>query len=234
MVGFDYNQWKKTKEKDGKWLSKKDYIKKKRSKKDLGKFKKLFNDTSRKIIFDTETTGFYNSDKIVEIYLCEIINDVKTDNYLHFYFNPEIEVPKKVVEIHGLDNDFLQDKPLFKDKYKEIIDFIGDSNLVAHNASFDRRMLNNELTRARQKIFAKHNFIDTLKIARYLYPGEKNTQDILCQRFGLLSKDRKIHSAKQDVELLYQIYINFKNMLSIAEEEEGSSGEKKITNFFLY
>ena len=224
MVGFDFKKWKKNKLNNGKWLSKKEYKKTKRKKKDFNKFKNLFKDTSRKIIFDTETTGLGNKDRIIEICLWEIIDDIKTDNFLHFYFNPQMKVPEEAVNIHSLDNDFLKDKPLFEDKYEEIINFIDDSNLIAHNASFDRRMLNNELRRLDQNVFPKHNFIDTLKIARYLYPGEKNNQDILCQRFELLPNDREIHSAKQDVELLYQIYINLKHLLT----------GKEITDFFLY
>ena len=204
MPRFDFKKWKEKKQKQGKWLNKKDY--KKRRKKNFFKFKKLPRDTERKIMFDTETTGLSNNDRIVEICLWEILDDVKTNNYLHFYFNPQVKVPEEVVKIHNLDNEFLRNKPLFKDKCKEILDFIGDSDLIAHNASFDRRMLNNELIRLKENIFPKHNFIDTIKIARYLYPGEKNNQDILCQRFNLLANKRKVHSAKQDVELLYEIY----------------------------
>lgn len=224
MVGFDFRRWKKDKIKQGKWLSKKDYKKGKKKKTDFNLFKKLVRDTQRKVIFDTETTGLGNNDRIIEICLWEIINDNKTDNYLHFYFNPEMIVPEEAVKIHGITDDFLKDKPLFKDKYQEIIDFISDSNLIAHNASFDRRMLNNEFRRIGKNILPKHDFIDTLKAARYLYPKEKNNQDALCQRFNLLDDKRGNHSAKQDVELLYEIYINLKCLLR----------EKKITDFFLY
>lgn len=224
MVGFDYQKWKKEKISKGKWLSKKDYKNKKKKRKDYKFIKSLIRDTERKIFFDTETTGLTNSDKIVEICLWETINDIKTDNYLHFYFNPQQEIPPEVVKIHGLNNDFLKDKPLFSEKCQQIIDFIGDSNLVAHNASFDRRMLNNELARLNKNIFAKHKFIDTLKISRFLFPKEKNNQDALCQRFNILQRDREIHTAKGDVELLYKVYLNLKDKLK----------GKNVIDFFLY
>ena len=114
MVGFDFRRWKKDKIKQGKWLSKKDYKKGKKKKTDFNLFKKLVRDTQRKVIFDTETTGLGNNDRIIEICLWEIINDNKTDNYLHFYFNPEMIVPEEAVKIHGITDDFLKDEMSFK------------------------------------------------------------------------------------------------------------------------
>lgn len=162
----------------------------------------------RYIILDVETTGVYNRDKIIEIALLEIIGNTKTGRHLHYYLNPEINVTFKASYIHTLTNEKLEDKPLFKDVAQEIVDFIGTSKMIAHNAGFDMRMLNNELERVGLKGYSKSRFIDTLKVSRFLYNMSKHNQDALCLRFDInnhMRNSTNIHSALEDVIILYKI-----------------------------
>ena len=163
----------------------------------------------RELVFDTETTGLSNSDKIVELSLIELIDGVKTGRRLHKFFNPEIKISKRASEIHGITNEKLIDAPLFKDTVEDLIRFIGHGTIIAHNAKFDQRMLNNELRRTGWEPYEDDRFIDTLAISRFLFPGEKNNQDALCARFKIDNHNRVttgIHSAYEDTIQLYHVY----------------------------
>jgi DNA polymerase-3 subunit epsilon len=182
------------------------------------------NKIKREIILDTETTGLTNSDRIVEISMIEMIDGIKTGRNFHKFLNPETSITKKAIEIHKITNEFVQNCPKFKEIAEDVIKFIGDATIIAHNSNFDMRMLNNEMERCGWEKYLKTRFIDTLEIARFLFPGEKNNQDALCERFEINNSIRSetgIHSAVEDTALLYQIYQKFLLLLE----------EKKLTPY---
>ena len=163
----------------------------------------------REIVFDTETTGFdpASGDRMVEIGCIEMVNRVATGKDFHAYFNPERDMPASAEKIHGLSSSFLSDKPLFKDKAADLIAFLGEANLVAHNAQFDFGFLNAELTACGQEEISLDRMIDTLAIARKRHPGAKHTLDALCSRYGIDRSHRVLHGALLDAELLAQVYV---------------------------
>lgn len=171
---------------------------------------------NREIILDTETTGLSSNDAIVEISMIELIEGVKTGRRYHKFLNPMIAMSKKAVEIHKITNEKIKDCPKFFDVAEEIIKFIGTATIIAHNAPFDKKMLNNELSRAGWENYSDDRFIDTLEISRFLYPKEKNSQDALCQRFSIDNHNRMetgIHSAAEDTAHLYLIYKELEKQL---------------------
>ena len=164
----------------------------------------------REIVFDTETTGFNFSgdDRIVEIGCVEMINHTPTGKTYHVYINPEREVPEEVVRVHGLTTEFLKDKPTFKEISKEFREFIGDANLVAHNAMFDMNFINAEFKRINMEEISFDRMIDTLAISRKKNPHlAKHNLDSLCQRYGIDNSHRELHGALLDARLLAEVYI---------------------------
>ena len=220
MGKYKYKEWKEKKIKNNTWIPEKEY-RKKMIERNVTPPPNILN---REIILDTETTGLSNNDKIVEISLLETVCGVKTGRKLHFFLNPVTQVSKKAAEIHGLTNEKLEKFPKFFEVAENIINFIGEGNIVAHNAKFDRRMLNNELIRCDKKTFPENRFIDTLKIARFLFPKVPNNQDALCKRFDINNYNRLktgIHSAMEDTIMLYFIYQKMKVLLDEKEMEVG-------------
>ena len=163
----------------------------------------------REIIFDTETTGLSpaGGDRMVEIGCVEMIGRVETGRHFHCYFNPERAMPSEAEAVHGLSTHFLSDKPLFADKVEELLDFIGDSPLVAHNASFDFGFLNHELNSCGRPPVCLTRMVDTLGLARSRHPGAKHSLDALCSRFGVDRSQRVKHGALLDAQLLAQVYV---------------------------
>ena len=163
----------------------------------------------REIIFDTETTGLSpaGGDRIVEIGCIEMIDRVETGRHFHCYFNPQRSMPSEAEAVHGLGETFLSDKPLFADKAEDLLAFIGDSPLVAHNASFDFGFLNHELGRCGRTAVCMTRMVDTLTMARTRHPGAKHSLDALCSRFGVDRSQRVKHGALLDAQLLAQVYI---------------------------
>ena len=163
----------------------------------------------REIVFDTETTGLNPSggDRMVEIGCVEVFNRVETGRHFHAYFNPERDMPFEAQEIHGLSNLFLSDKPRFADLAQELLDFLEDSPLVAHNASFEFGLLNFELDRCGRGAVGMHRMVDTLMLARSRHPGAKHSLDALCVRFGIDRSHRVKHGALLDAQLLAQVYV---------------------------
>lgn len=163
----------------------------------------------REIIFDTETTGLSpaNGDRLVEMGCIELVNRVETGRTYHCYYNPEREMNPAAQAIHGLSDAFLSDKPLFADTVEDLLDFIEDSPLVAHNASFDFAFLNHELSACGRLHVSPARMIDTLAISRSRFPGAKHTLDALCSRFGVDRSHRVLHGALLDAQLLSQVYI---------------------------
>ncbi len=164
----------------------------------------------RELVFDVETTGLSpkNGDKIVEIAFVELINKEITGKELHFYINPLRDVPESAFRVHGLSEDFLKDKPVFKDCAKDIIDFIGKSKLIAHNSDFDMAFLNNEFEMAGFKTFSESRFVDTLKIAKSKYTGIKYSLDNLAKKFNVSLEKREKHGALIDSIILAKVYIH--------------------------
>ncbi len=163
----------------------------------------------REIVFDTETTGLSPAagDRMVEIGCIEMIGRVETGRHFHCYFNPERSMPNEAEAVHGLSDIFLSDKPLFAHKMDELLEFIGDSPLVAHNASFDFGFLNHELGRCGRSPVCMTRMVDTLGLARTRHPGAKHSLDALCTRFGVDRSHRVKHGALLDAQLLAQVYI---------------------------
>ncbi len=163
----------------------------------------------REIIFDTETTGFdpQSGDRMVEIGCIEMIDRVETGNSFHCYYNPQRPMPKSAEEIHGLSDVFLSDKKLFADGAEELLEFLGDANLVAHNAQFDFNFLNAELILCGKTAISQFRMVDTLAIAKVKHPGAKLSLDALCSRYGIDRSHRVKHGALLDAELLTQLYI---------------------------
>jgi DNA polymerase-3 subunit epsilon len=163
----------------------------------------------REIVFDTETTGLNPSggDRMVEIGCVEIFNRVETGRHFHAYFNPERDMPFEAEMVHGLTTTFLSDKPLFADKAEELLEFLEDSPLVAHNAAFDFGFLNHELERCGRAPVSISRMRDTLQLARTKHPGAKHSLDALCVRFGIDRSQRIKHGALLDAQLLAQVYV---------------------------
>jgi DNA polymerase-3 subunit epsilon len=163
----------------------------------------------REIIFDTETTGLNpgGGDRMVEIGCIEIVHRVETGRHFHAYFHPERDMPFEAEMVHGLTNIFLSDKPLFSEKVDELLDFIEDSPLVAHNAAFDFGFLNFELERCGRPPICLSRMRDTLQLARTKHPGAKHSLDALCMRFGIDRSQRTKHGALLDAQLLAQVYV---------------------------
>ncbi len=163
----------------------------------------------REIVLDTETTGFEPSEghRIVEIGAVELENHMPTGNTYHQYINPERNMPREAFEVHGLGDDFLRDKPVFKEIGRSFLDFIGDAKLVIHNAAFDVKFLNFELKRMGLPTIEWSRAIDTLAIARQKFPGSPASLDALCRRFGVDNSAREKHGALLDSEILADVYL---------------------------
>ncbi|WP_225207387.1 DNA polymerase III subunit epsilon [Novosphingobium huizhouense] len=163
----------------------------------------------REIVFDTETTGLdpQGGDRLVEIGCIEMVNRVPTGAVYHCYFNPERDMPAEAEAVHGLSATFLSDKPLFAAKAAELIAFLGDAPLVAHNAGFDFGFLNAELAKIGMAPVDRERMVDTVAIARRKHPGAKLSLDALCTRYGIDRSHRTKHGALLDAELLAQLYV---------------------------
>jgi DNA polymerase-3 subunit epsilon len=163
----------------------------------------------REIVFDTETTGLnpLTGDRLVEIGCVELVNRVETGRTFHAYFNPGRPMPTEAQAVHGLSDMFLSDKPLFSDTCEDLLDFIGEAPLVAHNASFDFGFLNHELGTCGRPLVCLTRMVDTLVLARQRHPGAKHSLDALCTRFGIDRSLRVKHGALIDAQLLAQVYV---------------------------
>ncbi|MHA1549689.1 MAG: DNA polymerase III subunit epsilon [Alphaproteobacteria bacterium] len=163
----------------------------------------------REIVFDTESTGLdpATGDRIVEIGCIELVNHIPSGEKFHRYVNPQRSVPSEAVRVHGLDDAFLADKPLFADIAEDLLAFLDDAILIAHNAAFDQRFLNAELTTIARPIIPDERMVDTLALARRRFPGSPASLDALCRRFQIDASHRTLHGALLDAELLAEVYI---------------------------
>ncbi|MEZ5681022.1 MAG: DNA polymerase III subunit epsilon [Erythrobacter sp.] len=174
----------------------------------------------REIVFDTETTGLdpKTGDRMVEIGCIEMVNLVPTGESFHAYFNPERDMPAAAEAVHGLSAAFLSDKPLFRDTAQELLAFLGESPLVAHNAGFDFGFLNAELVACELEPVCMSRMVDTIAIAKKRHPGAKLSLDALCSRYGIDRSHRVKHGALLDAELLAQVYVELKGGRQIGLE----------------
>ncbi len=163
----------------------------------------------REIVLDTETTGFdpETGDRIVEIGAVELWNHLATGKTYHQYINPQRSMPEEAFKVHGLGDDFLRDKPLFKDIAQDFLDFVGDAKMVIHNAAFDMKFLNAELKWVSKPQLPWDQAVDTLAIARKRFPGSPATLDALCRRFNIDNSSRTLHGALLDSEILAEVYL---------------------------
>jgi DNA polymerase III subunit epsilon len=185
----------------------------------------------RQVFLDTETTGLNaeGGDRIVEIGCIELLNRRSTGKTLHHYINPQRSSHPDAVRVHGITDDFLADKPLFASIAEELIAFVADAEVIAHNASFDMGFLNAELDRLGRGKFADHaGFVtDSLQMARELFPGKSNSLDALCKRLEVDSSQREKHGALLDASLLAEVYLRMtrgQNMLGIDGAENAQAG----------
>ena len=163
----------------------------------------------REIVLDTETTGFEpnDGDRIVEIGAVELLNHLPTGKTYHQYINPKRNMPEGAFSVHGLSEEFLSDKPTFDLIAGEFIDFVADSKLIIHNASFDMKFLNAELSWINYDLLPLSQAIDTLALARKKFPGSPASLDALCRRFSIDNSARTLHGALLDSEILAEIYL---------------------------
>ncbi len=163
----------------------------------------------REIIFDTETTGLdpKSGDRVVEIGCIEMVNRCPTGETFHAYFHPDRDMPAAAEAVHGLSITFLSDKPRFGERAHELLEFLGDSMLVAHNAGFDFGFVNSELEMCGLPPLGRERMIDTVQLARVRHPGSKLSLDALCSRYGIDRSHRSRHGALLDAELLAQVYV---------------------------
>ena len=163
----------------------------------------------REIVLDTETTGISARDghRIIEIGALELMHHLPTGQNLHLYINPERDIDAGATAVHGINSDFLADKPIFADIADEFLAFIGSDPIVIHNASFDMSFINSELARLDRPLLAMGQSIDTLEMARKKFPGAQANLDALCRRFEIDNSHRDLHGALLDADLLASVYI---------------------------
>lgn len=163
----------------------------------------------REIVLDTETTGLdpFDGHRIVEIGAVELFNHMPTGRTYHQYINPLRSMPEEAFNVHGISEEFLADKPVFERIGQEFLDFVQDSQMVIHNASFDMKFLNAELEWAKMRTLPNTQALDTLSIARKRFPGSPASLDALCRRFGIDNSKREKHGALLDSEILAEVYL---------------------------
>ncbi len=166
---------------------------------------------TRQIVLDTETTGLNAKlgDRVIEIGCLELLNRRPTGNHFHHYVNPGRASEEGAMKVHGITDEFLLDKPKFKEIATEFVDYIRGAELIIHNAPFDVEFLEQELALAKLPPLAQHcaGVRDTLKMAKELHPGKKNSLDAMCERYGVNNAHRTLHGALLDAELLAEVYL---------------------------
>jgi len=187
----------------------------------------------RQVVLDTETTGLNPREghKIIEIGCVELINRRLTSNTFHVYINPDREIDAGAIEVHGITNEFLQDKPRFKDIVDDYLAFTEGAELIIHNAPFDVGFLNHELARlkgAKTTVEEHSTVFDTLPFARKKYPGARASLDALCKRFGIDNSHRELHGALLDAEILADVYLAMTGgQFSLMDFDQGEDVKKQ-------
>jgi len=191
----------------------------------------------RQIVLDTETTGLepQQGHRIIEIGCVELVNRRLTGNHYHQYINPEREIEAGAIEVHGITNEFLSDKPLFKDIAQDFMEFVEGAELIIHNAPFDVGFINYELELLNAKystVDKACKILDTLALARKMHPGQKNNLDALCKRYEVDNTHRELHGALLDAEILADVYLRMTGgqvTLSLGgSTDEESGGAQRV------
>jgi DNA polymerase III subunit epsilon len=188
----------------------------------------------RQIVLDTETTGISikNGNRMIEIGCVELVNRRLTGNHYHQYLQPDWEVEAGALKVHGISNEFLMDKPRFGEVVDEFLAYIDGAELIIHNAPFDVGFINHELAllkKGHEKIDQQCSIIDTLVMARDVYPGQKNNLDALCKRLSVNNTHRQLHGALLDSEILASVYLAMTGgQTSLAFEQASTSAEKTV------
>src|SRR5690554_4551754 len=189
----------------------------------------------REVVLDTETTGIEvrEGHRIIEIGCVELLDRRLTGRHFHVYINPEREVEEGAFQVHGISDEFLADKPLFADVADEFMDFIRGAQLVIHNAAFDVGFIDAELERlGRHGCVADHcSVVDTLLLARNRHPGQRNSLDALCKRYGVDNSQRDLHGALLDAEILADLYLVMtggQTALMLSGQGSGDSGSDHV------
>jgi DNA polymerase III subunit epsilon len=186
----------------------------------------------RQIILDTETTGLEpeQGHRIIEIGCVELVNRRKTGRSFHRYLRPDREVDRGAIQVHGLTNEFLAQQPRFADVAEELLEFISGAELIIHNAAFDLAFMDAELKRLPGSLRQMRNIcasvIDTLPMARQMHPGQRNSLDALCKRYGIDNSHRELHGALLDAQILIDVYLAMtggQTALILGEETAASS-----------
>ena len=194
----------------------------------------------RQVVLDTETTGLdpFDGHRIIEIGCVELIERKLTGNTYHQYINPERVVDDGAIEVHGITNEYLADKPFFADIYDDFFEFVKGAELVIHNAPFDVGFINHEIVLLEKKSSLKISkiddsctILDTLKLARENHPGQKNNLDALCRRYEINNNNRQLHGALLDSEILAEVYLAMtggQTSLSLSNSIDGTDGVEAI------
>lgn len=186
----------------------------------------------REIVLDTETTGLdpFQGHRVVEIGCVELLNRIPTGNTFHCYLNPERDMPAEAFNVHGLSAEFLSDKPLFSAVADDFLAFLGDSVLIAHNASFDFGFLCAELEKAKRETLTRDRVIDTIALARRKHSAGPYSLDALCARYGIDNSRRTKHGALLDAEILAEVYLELigarQASLILLDNMNGRSGKR--------
>ena len=189
----------------------------------------------RKLILDTETTGLnFSNDKIIEIGIVELIDNVLTQNYFHEYINPEMDISLSAQKVHGISNEFLIGKPTFNNIAKNFLDFIQDDEIIIHNADFDTTFINKELQNCGFNNI-KNSVIDTITIAKKEFPGQTVNLDSLCKKLNVINTRQNFHGALLDATLLSKVYLQLttgkqENLNLINKKSIKLNGDKEANN----
>jgi DNA polymerase-3 subunit epsilon len=164
---------------------------------------------TRAVLFDTETTGLdpLTGDRLVEVAALELESDLPTGRHFHSLIHPQRNIPDEVIRIHGITNDHVRDAPRFEEIVEQLLEFLGDGKLIAHNAGFDFGFLDAEFARIGRPRLDRTRMIDTLAMAKQRFPGMPNSLDALCRRFSIDLSARSSHNALLDCKLLAEVYV---------------------------
>jgi DNA polymerase III subunit epsilon len=167
---------------------------------------------AREIVLDTETTGFdpKTGDRLIEIGCIELQDLLPTGRTFHRFVHPERTIPPDAIKVHGITDDMVKDAPKFAEIVDDFFEFVGDAQLIAHNANFDRNFVDYELNRAGRPITGEPRWIDTLKLAQTRFPGMPNSLDALCKRYKISLVERTLHGALIDARLLAEVYLELR------------------------
>lgn len=167
---------------------------------------------AREIVLDTETTGFdpRTGDRLIEVGCIEIMDLLPTGRTFHRFVNPERLIPADAIRVHGITDDKVRDAPKFAEIVVDLMDFIGDAPVIAHNAQFDRNFIDHECGRCGHPLLHETRWIDTLQLAQKRFPGMANSLDALCKRYKISLVDRALHGALIDARLLAEVYLELK------------------------